>query len=120
MVMSPDPHLNLRADVKATLIALQARIQAGGNWRSCADQARELGHKLDALADMEQPNDRPRHRVVEPPPPPETGAEFMAERLALLREMNRRTRRAQQAVDEHTRRVEVTEVKREPPALGPG
>ena len=111
MVMTPDPALNLRADIKATLHALIARIQIGGNWRSCADQARELGHKLDALAELEQTNDGPRQRVIETPPPPASGDEFLGPRLAWLR-------RAAQA--RHARRTDVTEVRRTPPALPDG
>lgn len=125
MVMTPDPHLNLRADIQATYQALGARMKAGGNWRSCAENARELGRKLDALAEMEQFGDRPRHRSSEPAPSPDSGEAFLGERLAGMREAARRQRVARQVVRDVVgrRRFDLTQVEPEPeppPALPDG
>ena len=57
MVLTPDKHLNLRADIKATLQSIEARLRAGGNWRGTARIARELATKLDKLADMDEAHD---------------------------------------------------------------
>jgi hypothetical protein len=80
-VKTHDPILNLRADIQASLIALDSYVKMGG-YRRAASVARELGHKLERLADAEQPNDQVRHRVIEPPPAPRSAAEFVAERFS--------------------------------------
>ena len=71
MVLTPDPHLNLRADIKATLQSIDARIRAGGNWRGTARIARELADKLERLASMDD-DTGPRVRYEERPEPPTT------------------------------------------------
>jgi len=110
MVHSPDPALNLRADIKASMIALESYVRMGG-YRRAASIARELESNLNRLADLEQPNDQPRHRRVEPPPSPDSGEAYIGERLA-------GRRYAAQRRTPSKRRIVITQV--EPPALGPG
>lgn len=111
MVHSPDRGLNLRADIKATLISLQSTMQIGGNWRRCASLASDLALKFEQLAEWEQTNDAPRTRVVEPPPPPQSAAEFVGERFY-------RARQAQQA-RQPRRRIRIREEPSPPPANPP-
>lgn len=81
MVHTHDPIVNLRADIKAGMQALDSYVRMGG-FRRAASVARELGEKLEWLAEWEQPNDQVRSRVQEPPPAPRSREEFIGERLA--------------------------------------
>lgn len=115
MVHTPDPELNLRAEIKATLVAMESYVQMGG-YRRAAASARDLAGMLERLAEMEQPNDRARTRRIEPPPPPASGDEFLGPRLRAFRQAGRDAgmpvppRRPPSR-----RRITVTEVKRELP-----
>lgn len=91
------------------MVSLDATVRMAG-FRRAATMARELARKLDMLADFEQPNDRPRRRVIEPPPPPRGAHEFFAQRARVQQE-----RRGQ--------RYEITQVEPEDddlPALPDG
>jgi hypothetical protein len=114
MVHTPDPELNLRAEVKATMVALQSYVQMGG-YRRAAISARELSTLLERLADLEQPNDRTRTRVIEPPPPPADGDEFLGPALRAFRQAGRDAGMPVPPRRPPRRRYTVTEVKRELP-----
>lgn len=128
MTLTPDPHLNLRADIKATLVSLESTMQVGGNWRRCASIASDLALKFEQLAELEQTNEGARHRRVAPPPPPASGDEFLGPRLRAFRQAareagmpvppRRQPKRPEPEPEPH--HIEVTEVKREPPQLPPG
>lgn len=116
MVHTPDPDLNLRAEIKATMVALQSYVQMGG-YRRAADVARSLSHMLERLAEMEQPNDRTRTRRIEPPPPPADGDEFLGPRLRAFRQAGRDAGMPvpPRRPPKRERRYTITEVKRELP-----
>lgn len=114
MVHTPDPELNLRADLKATLVAMEAYIQMG-NWRRAADAARDVARKLDMLATYEMPNDRTRTRRIEPPPPPASGDEFLGPRLRAFRQAGRDAGMPVPPRRPPKRRIIITEQKRELP-----
>lgn len=114
MVHSPDPDLNLRAEIKATIIALESYVQMGG-YRRAASVALDLSRQLERLAEMEQPNDRTRSRRIEPPPPPASGDEFLGPRLRAFRQAGRDAGMPVPPRRPPRRRYTVTEVKRELP-----
>jgi hypothetical protein len=119
MTLTPDPELNLRADIKATLVAMESYIQMGG-YRRAAASARDLASKLEQLAEIEMPNDRPRARRVAPPPPPASGDEFLGPRLAAMRQAAREAGMPVPPRRSKERHIHITEVKREPPQLPSG
>lgn len=108
MVLSPDESLNLRADIKATMGSLEARLRAGSNWSGAAVVARSLATKLDALAVIENRNDGPRHRVIDNEIPNDPVSQRAAARYAAKARAPRKPR------------IVVSEAHHEPPALGPG
>jgi hypothetical protein len=117
MVMTPDPHLNLRADIKATLQSIDARIRAGGNWRGTARIARDLAAKLEALADMDD-SQGPRVRYQSAPRSPSSGHEWLGASRFDETPAAERVRKRQQGKRPVRIKTEVTELP--PPALGPG
>lgn len=123
MVHTHDHNLNLRAEIKANMIALQSYVQMGG-YRRAADVARSLGRLLELLADEEQPNDRARTRRIEPPPPPASGEEFLSPRLRAFRQAGRDAGMPVPPRRPPKRRITITEVDRATglpkPELPPG
>jgi len=119
VVHSPDESLNLRANIKATMIAMQSYIQMGG-YRRAAASAGELAMLLSKLADLEMPNDRTRTRRVAPPPPPTDGDEFLSPRLRAFRQAGRDAGMPVPPRRSPRRRIQVTEVTQRLPELPEG
>jgi len=114
MVHTPDPALNLRAEIKASMIAMQSYIQMG-NYRRAASIAHDLSNMLERLAEIEMPNDRTRTRRVEPPSPPQSGDEFLGPRLRAFRQAGRDAGMPVPPRRPPQRHIRITEVKPEPP-----
>ena len=119
MVHTHDESVNIRADIQATRTAMDGYIRTGA-YRRAAKSAQHLAYALEKLANLEMPNDRTRTRRVAPPPPPESGDEFLSPRLQAFRRAGREAGMPVPPRRPPERHIQVTEVKREPPALPEG